>query len=79
MVIYKRGREFELGTTENKSSKSPEWDSNLAPPDCESDSLTFLPHYLLLDPHPTAFIIKFHFIFKLFFYSFWPSKTPIPP
>ena len=28
------------GTTENKSSKSPERDSNRGPPDCESDALT---------------------------------------
>ena len=28
MVIYKRDRGFELGTTENKSSKWPESDSN---------------------------------------------------
>ena len=28
MVIYKRARRFELGTTENKSSKWPERDSN---------------------------------------------------
>ena len=30
MAIYKRGRRFEFGTTENKSSKWPEWDSNPA-------------------------------------------------
>ena len=40
MAIYKRGREFELGTTEHKSSKWPERDSNPGPPDCESDALT---------------------------------------
>ena len=40
MAIYKRGRGFELGTTENKSSKSPERDSNRGPPDCESEALT---------------------------------------
>ena len=33
-------REFELGTTEHKSSKWPERDSNPGPPDCESDALT---------------------------------------
>ena len=31
MAIYKRGQEFELGTTENKSSKCQERDSNPGP------------------------------------------------
>ena len=43
LAIYKRGREFELGTTEHKSSKWPERDSNPGPPDCESDALTTRP------------------------------------
>ena len=43
MAIYKRGRGFELGTTENKSSKWPERDLNPGPPDCESDALTTRP------------------------------------
>ena len=47
MAVYKRGRGFELGTTENKSSKRPERDSNPRPPDCESDALTTRPHCLL--------------------------------
>ena len=47
MAIYKRGREFELGTTEHKSSKWPERDSNPGPPDCESDALTTRPRCLL--------------------------------
>ena len=46
MAIYKRGREFELGTTEHKSSKWPERDSNPGPPDCESDALTTRPRCL---------------------------------
>ena len=46
MAIYKRGREFELGTTEHKSSKGPERDSNPGPPDCESDALTTRPRCL---------------------------------
>ena len=46
MAIYKRGREFELGTTEHKSSKWPGWDSNPGPPDCESDELTTRPRCL---------------------------------
>ena len=29
--VYKHGRGFELGRIENKSSKWPEWDSNLGP------------------------------------------------
>ena len=48
MAIYKRGREFELGTTEHKSSKWPERDSNPGPPDCESDALTTRPLDLLV-------------------------------
>ena len=40
MAIYTRGRGFELGTTENKSSKSPERDWSPGPRDCESDALT---------------------------------------
>ena len=43
MAVYKHGRGFELGTTENKSSKWPEWDSNPLAPDCESNALTTLP------------------------------------
>ena len=35
-AIYKRGRGFELGMTENKSSKWSERDSNPGPSDCES-------------------------------------------
>ena len=46
MAIYKRGREFELGTTEHKSSKWPERDSNPGRPDCESDALTTRPRCL---------------------------------
>ena len=46
MAIYKRGREFELGTTEHKSSKWPERDSNPGPPDCESNVLTTRPRCL---------------------------------
>ena len=46
MAIYKRGREFKLGTTEHKSSKWPERDSNPGPPDCESDALTTRPRCL---------------------------------
>ena len=48
MAIYKRGREFELGTTEHNSSKWPERDSNPRPPDCESDALTTRPRCLPL-------------------------------
>ena len=46
MAIYKRSRGFELGTTEHKSSKWPERDSNPGPPDCESDALTTRPRCL---------------------------------
>ena len=47
MAIYKRGRRFELGTTENKSSKWPEQDSNPEPPDVESDAPTTRPRCLV--------------------------------
>ena len=47
LAIYKRGRGFELGTTENKSSKWPERDLNQGPPDCECDALTTRPRCLL--------------------------------
>ena len=57
MAIYKRGREFELGTTEHKSSKWPERDSNPGPPDCESDALTTRPRCLL--PKVLKFCIIF--------------------
>ena len=50
MVIYMFGPGFDLGTTENKSSKWPhgERDSNLRPPDSASEALTTRPRYLLL-------------------------------
>ena len=47
MAIYKGDRGFELGTTENKSSKSPERDWSPGPPDCENDALTTRPRCLL--------------------------------
>ena len=49
MAIYKCGRGFEPGTTENKSSKWPERDSNPGPPDFESNALTTRPRYLLTE------------------------------
>ena len=57
MAIYNKHDEgFELGKTENKSSKWPEHDSNLGPLDCKfrrADNLAMLPpvgvrHYFLL-------------------------------
>ena len=45
-LIYKHGRGFELGTTENKSSKWPERDLNPGPSDCKSDALTTRPRCL---------------------------------
>ena len=47
MAIYNRGRGFELGTTESKSSKWPKQDSNPGPPNCESDALTTRPRISL--------------------------------
>ena len=48
LAIYKRGRGFELGTTENKSSKRSGWDLNSGPPNCKSSALTTRPRRLLL-------------------------------
>ena len=46
MAIYKRGREFELGTTEHKSSKSPERDSNPGPPDSGASNENIVQNHL---------------------------------
>jgi len=46
LAIYKRGRGFELGTTENKCIKWPGRDSNPGPPDCKSDALSTRPRCL---------------------------------
>ena len=56
MAIYKRGRGFELGKTENKSSKWPEADSNLGPRDYESNALTTRPRCLLVSA--TSFKVR---------------------
>ena len=53
MAIYKRGREFELGTTEHRSSKWPERDTNPGPADCEFDALTTRPRCLPM-LHPSS-------------------------
>ena len=50
MSIYERGGGFELGRTENKSSKWSERDLNPVPPDIESDALcTVLGHTAFQD------------------------------
>ena len=48
MVIHKRGRGFELGTTENKSSWRSGRDLNSGPPNCKTTALTARPHCLLI-------------------------------
>ena len=58
MAIYKRGREFELGTTENKSSKLPERDLNPGPLACESDVPTTRPRCLLEDSKNTLVAVS---------------------
>ena len=55
LAIYKGSRGSELGTTEYKSSKWPERDSNPGPPDCESDALTTWPRCLLAQQKWYAF------------------------
>ena len=47
LAIYRRGRRFELGTTENKSREWPEQDSNPGPPDGEPDAPTTRPRCLV--------------------------------
>ena len=59
MVIYKCGQGFELGTTKNKSSKWPERDLNLGPPDCESNTLTTPQHCLQIQYLPSLSINYF--------------------
>ena len=50
MDIYERGGGFELGRTENRSSKWSERDLNPVPPDIESDALcTALGHTAFQD------------------------------
>ena len=46
LAIYKRGQGFELGTTENKSSKWSVLNLNTGPPDYKSSTLTALPRCL---------------------------------
>ena len=43
LAIYKHGRRFEVGKTENKSSKWPERDPTLGSLDCESNALITRP------------------------------------
>ena len=51
LVIYKRDRGFELGTTVNKSNKRSGRDLNLEPSNCKSSGLTTRPRCLLrIDP-----------------------------
>ena len=45
--VYKYVREFELGTTENKSNWQSERDFNSGPSNCNSNALTARPHCLL--------------------------------
>ena len=46
LAIYKRGLGFELGTTENKSSKWSVLNLNTGPPDYKSSTLTAWPRCL---------------------------------
>ena len=46
MATYKRGRRFQLGTTNNNSSKWQERDTNPGLPDCQSDTMTTRPRCL---------------------------------
>ena len=48
--IYKSGRGFELGTTENKSSEKLGQNRNSGPPDYKSSALTTQPLCLIIHP-----------------------------
>ena len=48
--IYKSGRGFELGTTENKSSEKLGQNQNSGPPDYKSSALTTQPLCLIIHP-----------------------------
>ena len=47
LAIHKRGRGSKLETTESKSSRWLEWDSNPGPPNCEPKTLSTRPRCLL--------------------------------
>ena len=67
LAVYKHGGGFELGMTENKSSKSPEQDSHLRLKDCESDALTTRPRCL---PNNSHIVLISLFIFLVFQYEY---------
>ena len=71
MAKYKRGQGFQLGTTENKSSKWREWDSNPGPPDCESDAR--------VDHSATVLAISFLNRFSLMDHSAQCCAVPLNP
>ena len=68
LVIYKRGRRFELGTTVNKSSSRSERDLNSGPPICKSSALTTWPRCLL----------RFKFHLSLNYCDLTWSSSPLP-
>ena len=67
LTIYMCGQGFDLGTTENKSSKSPQQGSNPRPQDCESDALTTQSSYL---PNNFRMVLISLFIFLVFQYEY---------
>ena len=72
LAIYKRGRGFELRTTENKSSKWPERDLNPGPPDCDqSNALATRPRCLLKVYSASSFIqlLELKLSLQLLFYA----------
>ena len=68
LVIYKCGRGFELGTTENKSSQRSERDLNSGPPIRKSSALTTRSRYLL----------RFKFRLSLNYCDLTWSSSPLP-
>ena len=62
-LIYKHGRGFELGTTENKSSQRSGRDLNTGPPNCKSSALTArprCPHRIKYTSRQTSTLIYKH-------------------
>ena len=69
MAIYKRCQGFELETTETKSRKLTEWDSNLGPPNCGfrgADSSATLPPVGIVKSRIVAVVVWYFGVFFIF-------------
>ena len=77
LALYKRGRGFELGTTEDKSPYRPGRDLNSQPPDYRSSALTARPRCLLQKHRMNNTIpsLRVHNVHRRYYCqmcSFWP-------